>query len=149
MDKKVKSEISEQNGEWLTEKLPVKLSGECDVFAIHEKEKKVYLLECKRLHDAISTGICYKTMESNKKKILQNFVPKLYKKRQQLEVYIKNEYPDYDFLSAVITDVDFPVFIREDAYYKYKDEIVICDFRALQKAVRGHNVLQSTLFIRK
>lgn len=138
-----------QNGEWLTEKLPIRLLGECDVFAISEKEKKVYLLECKRLHDAISTGICYKTMESNKKKILQKFVPKLYKKKQQLEVYIKKEYPDYVFLCGIITDVDFPVFVEADADYKYKDEILLCDFNALQKAMRENSILQSTLFKRK
>ena len=138
-----------QNGEWLTEKLPVRLQGECDVFAIHEKEKKVYLLECKRLHDAVSTGFSYKTMESNKKKILQKFVPKLYNKKQQLEAYIKKQYPDYYFLCAIVTDVDFPMFIREGMNYKWKDEIVICDFSALQKALKGHDVPRSTLFIRK
>lgn len=138
-----------QNGEWLSEKLPVRLQGECDVFAIHEKEKNIYLLECKRLHDAISTGISYKTMESNRKKILQKFVPKLYNKKQQLETYIKNRYPDYHFSCGIITDVDFPMFIREDVNYKWKDEIVICDFNALQEAVRGHNALRSALFIRK
>lgn len=138
-----------QNGEWLTEKLPVTLPGECDVFAINEKGKKIYLLECKRLHDAISTGICYKTMESNKKKILQKFVPKLHAKKEQLKQYIKNEYPDYDFLCGIITDVDFPIYIREDASYGYKDEIIISDFNALQEAVNKKKVLQSKLFIRK
>lgn len=138
-----------QNGEWLTERLPVMLPGECDVFAIHEKEKQIYLLECKRLHDAISTGFSYKTIESNKKKILQKFVPNLYRKKQQLETYIKNSYPDYQFSCGIVTDVDFPIFIRENVNYKWKDEIAICDFRALQEAVREHNVLSSSLFIRK
>lgn len=138
-----------QNGEWLTEKLPVILDGECDVLAIHEKEKIIYLLECKRLHDIISARFTYKTMESNKKKILQKFVPKLYKKKQQLETYIKNRYPDYRFLCGIVTDVNFPIYIREGMNYKWKDEIVICDFCALQKAVKEHQDLRSTLFIRK
>lgn len=79
----------------------------------------------------------------------RNAKPKLYKKKQQLEVYIKKEYPDYVFLCGIITDVDFPVFVEADADYKYKDEILLCDFNALQKAMRENSILQSTLFKRK
>lgn len=144
-----------QNGEWVLKnknlqsiKLPLKLSGECDVFAINEKSKKIFLLECKRLHDAVSSNDSLKTMENVRKRVLREFIPKLIKKNEEIKKYIEQKYPEYVFCSAVVTDVNFPIYIPEGRVYKPYNNIIYCCFNSLQNYIEKAVFPKNAIFTR-
>lgn len=145
-----------ENGEWCLEnempkkeKLPITIPGECDVFAVNDIEKKIFILECKRFHDVTISGASVKTMEDIRKKVLHKFIPKLSKKREKIESVIQRSYPKYEVCTAIVTDVDFPIYIKNDKKYKWKDEISYCSFETLKRAVKVDEFPKSALFIQE
>lgn len=130
-----------QNGVWyignVKEKnLAVTLPGQVDVLAVSHGRKKVYLIECKCLHDMLSAeGNVYKKSKSINQKLRGAFVQKLKKKREKIIEYMENNLPDYDLTTAVLTDLDFPVYLLGEERKEWENFISICSFQELQEAV--------------
>lgn len=155
MKKGYQSGSLKENGEWNPQnqgahsiKLPVKISGECDALAINDKTKMIFLIECKRLHDAVSSNEPLKIMESVRKKVLQKFIPKLSKKREEIRGFIESMYPDYEFCSAMVTDVNFPIYIPEGKKYSEENNVIYCSFDSLKESVENRQFPKNAIFIR-
>lgn len=139
----------EQNGVWHIGKNEVKnlaitLLGEADVLAVHHGRKAVYFIECKRLHDTLSAeGNVYKKSKSINRKLSGTFVQKLKKKREKILEYMESNLPDYDLTTAVLTDLEFPVYLLGEERKEWENFISICSFQELQEAVAKNKDLIS------
>lgn len=60
---------------------------------------------------------------------------KLKKKREIIKQYIEKHFLDYQFLTVILTDIDFPVYLSGDTINAWEKYISICDFDTLKKAI--------------
>lgn len=132
----------EQNGKWHinsnneVKDLELLLPGEVDVLGVSHDKKIVYLIECKCIHDVLTTsGNIYQKFKNVKKNLSGKYVQKLKKKREIIKQYIEKHFLDYQFLTVILTDIDFPVYLSGDTINAWEKYISICDFDTLKKAI--------------
>lgn len=132
----------EQNGKWHinsndeVKDLELLLPGEIDVLGISHDKKIVYLIECKCIHDVLTTsGNIYQKFKNVKKNLSGKYVQKLKTKREIIKQYIEKHFFDYQFLTVILTDIDFPVYLSGDTINAWENYISICDFDTLKNAI--------------
>lgn len=140
--KKFKAGQIEQNGIWHADSrggtvdLGIRLSGEVDVFAVNDRTKTIYLIECKCIHDVFTaSGNIYQKFKNVKNNLSQKYVQKLKKKRETIESYVNSHLPDYKLITVILTDIDFPVYLLNENIPMWENIISICDFEELKRAV--------------
>ncbi|MCI9175638.1 MAG: hypothetical protein HFH49_11990 [Lachnospiraceae bacterium] len=139
----------EENGVWhngihADKNLGIVLPGEVDVFAVNDDRKKVYLIECKCIHDVLtSEGNCYQKFKNINKKLNGTYVQKIKKKRQVIEKYIAKQLNGYLLSTVILTDIDFPVYLLKETVNAWEKDIAICDFAALKESVEKNTFPKS------
>lgn len=138
----------EQNGMWHVDDsesgikdLHIILPGEVDILAVNYSEKIVYLIECKCIHDILTVkGNIYQKFKNIKNNLSGKYVQKIKKKREVIQGYMEKNLLDYQLVTAIVTDLDFPVYILDNILRAWEENIFICDFPTLKNAI-----LQRTL----
>lgn len=141
---------AEQNGIWHTDSnggirnLGILLPGEVDVLAVNDRKKVVYLIECKCIHDISSVkGNVYQKFKNVKNNLSGKYVQKVKKKREIIQEYTEKHLLGYQFITVILTDVDFPVYLFGDTVNDWEKNICICDFAELKKAIEENKIPQS------
>lgn len=137
----------EQNGNWYknnnvgVEKLDITLPGEVDVFALNACRKIAYLIECKSLQDVLTTsGNPYKKLRNVRKKLTGTFIQTLKQKRACVKTYMDKHLPEYELITVIVTDIDFPAYSLDEEESMWEQLIIICDFEEFKTAVKmGRN----------
>ena len=132
----------EQNGMWHIDSkdevkdLELLLPGEVDVLAVSHYKKIVYLIECKCIHDVLTTsGNGYQKFKNIKKNLSGKYVQKFKKKREIIKQYVDSHFLDYQLVTVILTDIDFPVYLSGDRINAWEENISICDLKTLKKSV--------------
>lgn len=70
-----------------------------------------------------------------KKNLSGKYVQKFKKKREIIKQYVDSHFLDYQLVTVILTDIDFPVYLSGDRINAWEENISICDFNTLKKAV--------------
>lgn len=138
----------EQNGKWNTGDDVVKLKlnglpGEIDLFCVNKADKRIYLIECKRIQDFIFPESGYKKLCNSIHRAKSEYMKKLFKKYKLIEKYVEDKYPGSELQCVLLFDIDFPILVANTRKDPRLEVIKITDFDRFSKSVRSKSIVPS------